>query len=74
MSKLGSKAETTAYRAWGIARALGWNLTVAECAGHIDVSENSLRMIAQKKGWLSRFRAPNRKAKVSDEPIKELRF
>lgn len=49
-------SEAVAYRAYFEAKNVGWNLTIAECAQRIDVSEARLRQIVYRKKWTTRFR------------------
>lgn len=54
--KLKPRGEAIAYRIWATARKVGWNITVRQAAEQIGEPESVVRMIVQKKGWLSRFR------------------
>lgn len=54
------KSEAIAYRAWVMARERGWDCTIAEIADEMGLSAKSLGAIMQHKGWVDRFRAPDR--------------
>ena len=68
--------EAIAFRAWVEAQNLSWNLTVKECSELINVDEPKLRMIIQRKGWLSRFRVSKKRnhPEQNNIQVKELKF
>lgn len=51
------KSMALAYRIWGDCKLHGWDRPVADVADSLAEDVNRIRRIAQRKGWLQRFRS-----------------
>lgn len=71
---LSPRSETIAYRTWCAARENGWNFSLMEAAQLLDVNPSTLKMIAQQKGWLHRFRAPNPEGRPVVTTMKDVTY
>ena len=59
-ARLTPRDEALAYRIWGHALPLGWNLTAAELAEALDVALRRVERVVAAKGWGSRLRTTRR--------------
>lgn len=54
---LNPKTEALAFRIWAHCEPRSWNLNMSDLADALGESTHRVRMVVQKKGWLSRLRA-----------------
>lgn len=54
--KLSPRTEGLAYRIWAVANPRGWDMTEAEIAEALGVSQPAVRRACQLKGWGTRLR------------------
>lgn len=55
MVKLSPKSEALAYRVWSICKDIEWRISISELAELMGEHPSRLTILAQRKGWLSRF-------------------
>lgn len=53
------RRDALAFRIWRAATAVEWNATIHEIAEATGTSLAAARNICQRRGWLSRLRAPS---------------
>lgn len=52
------------YMIWAYAKPKGWDVTFNEVADALGISAKSVGAIAQAAGWVERFRAADRTARI----------
>lgn len=60
MRRFNPVVEALAFRIWAYATPLGWNCTILEIAGALDVSAHRVSGTCIAKGWLHRLRNSKR--------------
>ncbi|WP_372837331.1 hypothetical protein [Puniceibacterium confluentis] len=54
---LSVRAQALAYRIWGYASPLGWDVTAGQIAGALGVDPRRVGRIVAARGWGTRLRA-----------------
>jgi hypothetical protein len=61
MTSRSPKSEAVAYRIWCFAEPRGWDVSVMEIAEALDESPQRVASTCQRRGWIGRMRAPERR-------------
>lgn len=61
------RREALAFRVWAYCTPKGWDVTYQEVADEMGLHVNSIITLAQRKGWLGRFRTSSAAGRTARE-------
>jgi hypothetical protein len=65
--------EALAYRIWGVAKPLEWDVSISQLADTLKADRRTVQSVLQMKGWLNRTRATAQPGyRVRDDEVSDV--